>query len=61
MVKEGPFEFSLENNSDIVFQELRTYRLRDGELRVEIATRTFFKDGDYIDSVSYKPLAVLQK
>jgi hypothetical protein len=60
MVEKGPFEFSLENTDNIVFQELRTYRLKDNEFRVDVATRSFFKDGDYNDTVSYKPMAILK-
>jgi len=56
---EGPFISAFETDvTGVVKQELITYRIKDGMLRKEVATRTFHQDGkDWLDSSTVTPLA----
>lgn len=59
MVQDGPFKNSLENLEGIIFQELRSYKIKDGVVTIEVATRNYFKNGDYNDTINYKPISHL--
>lgn len=55
---EGPFISAFETDvTGVIKQELITYRIKDGMLRKEVATRTFHEDGkDWDDSSTVTPL-----
>jgi hypothetical protein len=55
-MKEGPFNLSAEDDTDVLFRELKTYRKTGTGVIIETAMRTYFDDGDYQDTVSYQPL-----
>ncbi len=58
-MSEGPFKNAF--NADIegvVRREIISYRMRDGMMIKEIASRDYYKSGDYHDSISTQPLAV---
>jgi hypothetical protein len=61
VIGDGPFKYAVEDIEGVIFQELRTYRIKDGQLRLEVAVREQYKDGDYDDSISYKPIASINK
>lgn len=56
MIGEGPFKEAVENTEGVVLQELRTYRIKDGVVHLDVATRRYFNGDDYNDSVTYRPL-----
>jgi hypothetical protein len=54
---EGPFKSAFDADSkDVVRREITTYRMRDGSMVMETATRDYYKSGDYHDTVSTTPL-----
>lgn len=61
MIGDGPFKNAIEDIEGVIFQELRTYRMKDGQLRLEVAVRQQHDDGDYNDSISYKPIVSINK
>ena len=57
VVKDGPLKSAIEKeNSNIIKQELITYRVVDDMVVKEVVDRRFLKSGDYIDSTSQEPL-----
>ncbi len=57
VVKDGPLKSAIEKeNSNIIKQELITYRVVDDMVVKEVVDRRFLKSGDYIDSTSSEPL-----
>tara|TARA_B110000305_G_scaffold238542_1_gene304177 strand:+ start:774 stop:959 length:186 start_codon:yes stop_codon:yes gene_type:complete len=55
--QEGPFASAVNSNAEgIVRKEITTYRIRDGIMIKETATRTYNATGDYNDSVATIPL-----
>tara|TARA_Y100000310_G_scaffold343436_1_gene451043 strand:- start:108 stop:338 length:231 start_codon:yes stop_codon:yes gene_type:complete len=56
-MKEGPLKSAFETDTKgVLYQELITYKIIHSMLTKETVTRTFQKDGNYIDSVSHRPL-----
>lgn len=56
-MNEGPFTSNIESNLEgVIRREIVTYRWKDNILTKEIAVRTYYKNGDYTDSVSSTPL-----
>ena len=56
-MNDGPFTRALESDTQgVIRREIVTYRrIKDVMIR-ETVTRTYFKDNDYQDSVTYLPL-----
>ena len=54
----GPLKSAFETDTKgVVYQELITYKVINNMLTKETVTRTLQTDGNYIDSVTHKPLA----
>jgi hypothetical protein len=54
---EGPFKSAFESDvEDVIRREIITYRLKNGIMIKETATRDYYKSGDYHDSVATQPL-----
>lgn len=54
---EGPFKSAFESDVEgVIRREIITYRLKDGIMTKETATRDYYKSGDYHDSVATQPL-----
>ena len=50
---EGPFKNAFDADTDgVLRREIITYRIKDGMLYKEAATREYYKSGDYHDSQS---------
>ena len=57
VVKDGPLKHAIEReDSNIIKQELITYRIVDDRIVKEKVDRRFLENGDYIDSTSHEPL-----
>jgi hypothetical protein len=50
----------IEDTKDVLYQELITYKIVDGMVTKQVATRKFKKGGEYIDSWSYNPLCEIK-
>jgi|TARA_B110000977_G_scaffold3549_1_gene4914 hypothetical protein len=56
---EGPFKSAFDADSkDVVRREITTYRMRDGNMVMETATRDYYTSGDYHDTISTTPLVL---
>ena len=56
---EGPFKAAFNADTEgVVRREIITYRMRDGQLVKEEASRDYYKSGDYHDTTNYKPLVI---
>ena len=54
---EGPFQSAFESDAvGVIRREIVTYRMRDGIMIKEIASRDYYKSGDYHDSQSTTPM-----
>lgn len=54
---DGPFRSAFDiDTKGVVRREIVTYRMQNGMMRKEIATRTYYESEDYNDSVSVIPL-----
>jgi hypothetical protein len=50
---EGPFKNAFDADTDgVMRREIVTYRIKNGILYKEVATRDYYKSGDYHDSQS---------
>lgn len=58
VAKEGPLKSALDQliSEGVIEHTLTTYRIRDGLLIKEQITRNYSEDGDYVDSISVKPM-----
>ena len=57
VMRNGPLRVALErDDSNIIKQELVTYRMINEVLTKETVERRFLENGDYIDSTSSEPL-----
>ena len=57
---EGPFTGAFESDTKgVVRREITTYRYINGVMVKETATRTYYKDGDYNDSIASIPIPEL--
>lgn len=55
---EGPFKAAFEADTDgVLRREITTYRMKDGRMVKEMAFRSYYKNGDYHDTVESVPLA----
>ena len=54
---EGPFKTAFDADTDgVVRREIITYRMKNGIMVKEEASRDYYKSGDYHDSNNSKPL-----
>ena len=54
---EGPFQSAFEADSTgVIRREITTYRMRDGIMVKETASRDYYKSGDYHDTQSTTPM-----
>ena len=57
VIKGGPLKTAIEReDTNIIKQELITYRIVDDRIVKEVVDRTFLTNGHYIDTTSYEPL-----
>ena len=56
-MSEGPFKAAFDADTDgVVRREIITYRMKNGMMVKEEASRDYYKSGDYHDSNNSKPL-----
>jgi len=56
-MSEGPFKAAFDaDTSGVIRKEIITYRMRNGIMVKEEASRDYYKSGDYHDSNNTKPL-----
>jgi len=54
---EGPFKSAFDSDTEsVIRREIITYRMRNGIMIKEEASRDYYKSGDYHDTCSTKPL-----
>jgi len=54
---EGPFKTAFDSDTDgVVRREIITYRMRNGMMIKEEASRDYYASGDYHDTSNTKPL-----
>ena len=54
---DGPFASAFNADTDgVVRREIITYRVKDGVMVKEEASRDYYKSGDYHDTQNRKPL-----
>lgn len=58
---DGPFKAAFDADTDgVIRREIVTYRMKDGIMIKEEATRDYYKSGDYHDSNNSKPLVLVE-
>ena len=56
-MSEGPFKSAFDaDTGGVILREIVTYRMRDGIMIKETASRDYYKSGDYHDSQSTTPM-----
>lgn len=56
---EGPFKNAFEaDTAGVIRREIITYRMRDGIMIKEEASRDYYQSGDYHDNQNLKPLVM---
>jgi|TARA_R100001460_G_scaffold62461_1_gene102629 hypothetical protein len=56
-MSDGPFKAAFNADTDgVIRREIITYRVKDGMMIKEEASRDYYKSGDYHDSQNMKPL-----
>ena len=56
-MSEGPFKAAFDaDTGGVIRREIITYRMRNGIMIKEEASRDYYKSGDYHDSNNSKPL-----
>jgi hypothetical protein len=56
-MSEGPFKSAFDSDTGgVIRREIVTYRMRDGIMIKETASRDYYKSGDYHDSQSTTPM-----
>jgi hypothetical protein len=54
---DGPFQAAFDSDVEgVIRREIVTYRLKNGSMVKEVATRDYYNSGDYHDTVSTQPL-----
>jgi len=54
---DGPFQAAFDSDVEgVIRREIVTYRLKNGSMVKETATRDYYNSGDYHDTVSTQPL-----
>jgi hypothetical protein len=57
MSDEGPFKAAFDSDTDdVIRREIITYRMLDGIMVKEEASRDYYMSGDYHDTINSKPL-----
>ena len=57
-MSDGPFKNAFNADTDgVVRREIVSYRMKNGMMIKETASRVYYKSGDYHDNVSTQPLA----
>ena len=58
-MSDGPFKAAFDADIDgVIRREIITYRVKDGMMIKEEASRDYYKSGDYHDTNNSKPLVV---
>lgn len=58
-MSEGPFKSAFDADTDgVIRREIITYRVKDGAMVKEEASRDYYKSGDYHDSNNSMPLVI---
>ena len=56
---DGPFKNAFDADTDgVIRREIITYRMRDGKMIKEEASRDYYVSGDYHDNQNIKPLVM---
>jgi len=56
---DGPFKAAFNDDTEgVVRREIITYRVKDGQMVKEEASRDYYKSGDYHDTSNSKPLVM---
>ena len=56
-MSDGPFKAAFDADTDgVIRREIITYRIRNGIMIKEEASRDYYKSGDYHDTNNTKPL-----
>ena len=56
---DGPFKAAFDADTDgVIRREIVTYRYTNGAIVKEEASRDYYKNGDYHDTTTVKPLVV---
>jgi len=56
-MSDGPFKAAFDADTDgVIRREIITYRMKNGIMVKEEASRDYYKSGDYHDSNNTKPL-----
>lgn len=56
---DGPFKNAFDADTDgVIRREIITYRIRNGSMIKEEASRDYYASGDYHDNQNVKPLVV---
>lgn len=54
---DGPFKNAFDADTDgVIRREIITYRMRNGSMIKEEASRDYYTSGDYHDTINSKPL-----
>ena len=57
MSEQGPFKDAFNSDVDgVIRREINTYRMKDGIMIKESATRDYYKSGNYHDSQTIIPI-----
>ena len=56
MIEEGPFLNTLNTTEGVFRKTVINYKIRNGQLIMESATRTFHGDDDYNDTTEVVPM-----
>ena len=59
MTEDGPFKHTLDTTEGVFRKVITNYKVSNGQLIMETATRTFFSD-DYVDSIEVVPLCKVE-
>ena len=58
-MSEGPFKAAFESDTaGVIRREIISYRMRDGMMIKEEASRDYYQSGDYHDNQNTKPLVM---
>lgn len=56
---DGPFKAAFDSDTDgVIRREIITYRMENGMMVKQEASRDYYKSGDYHDTINSKPLVM---
>lgn len=56
---DGPFKAAFDADTDgVIRREIITYRMENGMMVKQEASRDYYKSGDYHDTINSKPLVM---